>query len=71
MEMNKELIERLLREDEEFRKAYEAHREYDRQVERMERRGYLSADETMQVSRLKKLKLAMKDRMENILSRYR
>ena len=64
----KELVERLLEENEEFRKAFEEHREYKRRVKELEKKGVLTEDERLEEKRLKKLKLALKDRMEEMLA---
>ncbi len=70
---NKEeaLVERLMRENEEFSKAKEAHSQLARQVEEMEKKAFLTPQEEMEVKILKKKKLAYKDKMEQILAQYR
>ena len=62
---------RLMRENEEFRLMVHEHEELERQVAALERRVHLSADEEMELKRIKKLKLAGKDRMEAMLAAYR
>ena len=47
------------------------HSQLDRQVSELESRLHLSADEEMELKRIKKLKLAGKDRMEAMLAAYR
>lgn len=59
-----EIIERLLQGDEEFKRLYSEHRELDGAVKELETKGSLSLDEEIEVKRLKKTKLALKDRME-------
>ena len=66
-----ELVGRLLKEDEDFKRAYTSHREYERKVSEMERKAHLTADESIEKKRLKKLKLALKDEMEKIIARHR
>ncbi|HHL38982.1 MAG TPA: DUF465 domain-containing protein [Deltaproteobacteria bacterium] len=66
-----ENVEKLLGENTRFKEAYEAHRNYDRKIAELEKKHFLSADEEMEKNRLKKLKLAMKDRMEQMLSEYK
>ncbi len=70
---NKEeaLVERLMRENEEFSKAKEAHSQLARQVEEMEKKAFLTPQEETEVKILKKKKLAYKDKMEQILAQYR
>ena len=62
---------RLMRENEEFRLMVQEHEELERQVAALERRVHLSADEEMELKRIKKLKLAGKDRMEAMLAAHR
>jgi uncharacterized protein YdcH (DUF465 family) len=61
------LIDRLMAENEEFRRLRLEHREHDRELETL--RGYpsLSAEQQWRVTELKKLKLMTKDRMETII----
>ncbi len=70
-EMSDGLMKRLLREDDSFKKRYDAHRDYERQVDAMERKPHLSVEEMMEKKRLKKLKLALKDEMEQIIANHR
>ena len=65
------LIERLLKENEEFRKAKELHSELARQLDEMERKLYLTPQNEIDIKVLKKKKLASKDQMEKILLQYR
>ena len=66
-----ELIELLTGKDPELKKFWDEHLEYERQLEGFNRRPYLTAAETMERKRLQKLKLAGRDRMEQILAKYR
>ncbi|MFQ5442291.1 MAG: DUF465 domain-containing protein [Thermodesulfobacteriota bacterium] len=70
MAVNEELVEKLLDEDEAFRKAFNTHREFQKRVEAMEKKPHLNSDEVLEKKRLKKLKLALKDEMETIISRH-
>ncbi len=65
------LTKRLLEEDESFKKRFDAHRDYEKQVETMEKKSHLSVEELMEKKRLKKLKLALKDEMEQIIADHR
>jgi uncharacterized protein YdcH (DUF465 family) len=47
------------------------HHEYDLLVERLESKPTLTADEEIEEHRLKKLKLQIKDQLEQIVSEYR
>lgn len=62
-----ELKETLIRENEEFRKLYEKHREYEKRIEELLARVGLSDEEEVEVKKLKKLKLKLKDKMQEII----
>jgi uncharacterized protein YdcH (DUF465 family) len=66
-----ELIERLMRENEKFLKAKQAHSELARQLEEFEKKPYLTPQDEMEIKILKKKKLAYKDQMERIMIQYR
>ncbi len=63
-----ELMKRLLVENDLFRKRYNAHKDYEHQIEMMDKKAHLDVDEVMEQKKLKKLKLALKDEMEQIIS---
>jgi uncharacterized protein YdcH (DUF465 family) len=72
MEKNdQELINQLVDRDPELKKHVEEHREFERLLEEFNRRPYLTTAETMERKRLQKLKLAGRDRIEQILAQYR
>ena len=58
-----EIIEKLLEGDEEFKKIYFEHRELDEVVNSLEKKESLTLDDEVEVKRLKKIKLSLKDRM--------
>ncbi len=66
-----ELIAQLSDKDPELKKFWEEHNELERLVAEFNRRPYLTAAETMERKRLQKLKLAGRDKMEQILAKYR
>ncbi len=66
-----ELVERLMREDQEFLKVKQVHSEYARQLDELEKRPYLTPQDEIEIKILKKKKLACKDQMERILNQYR
>ena len=66
-----ELIDRLMRENEEFRKSKEAHSELGRQLDEMEKKPFLTPQDEIEIKVLKKKKLSHKDQMERILMQYR
>ena len=65
------LIAQLVKENETLRRYVEEHRQYEKQLEAYRKRLHLSAEEGMQRRRIQKLKLAGRDRIEQILAEYR
>jgi uncharacterized protein YdcH (DUF465 family) len=65
------VIERLMAENEEFRRLRSEHHHYDAELESLKGTASLSADQQWRVSELKKLKLMAKDRMEDIIRHTR
>ena len=66
-----DLIEELTDKDPELKKFWDEHHELERLVAEFNRRPYLTAAETLERKRLQKLKLAGRDKMEQILAKYR
>lgn len=66
----RELRERLLSSDEEFRQLAAKHREYDVRLRDLSAKPHLSEQERLEQVTLKKRKLQLKDRMEDILRRH-
>jgi len=65
------LIRSLLEREPELRRYYEEHVDLERQLEVFHQKHYLTPDEEIEKKRLQKLKLAGKDKIMQILSRYR
>ena len=68
---DEELIKTLLDREPELKRYYEEHVDLERQLGTLQQRGYLSPEEELHKKRLQKLKLAGKDRIMEILARYR
>jgi uncharacterized protein YdcH (DUF465 family) len=66
-----ELTERLMRENEDFLKAKQAHTQLARQLDELEKKPFLTPQDEMEIKILKKKKLAWKDQMEKILMQFR
>jgi len=66
-----ELIKRLIRENEDFLKAKQAHTQLAKQLEELENKPFLTPQDEMEIKILKKKKLVWKDQMERILMQYR
>jgi uncharacterized protein len=69
--IQEELKAHLMQTDETFRNLMNRHHEYDVLVEKLESKPALTAEEEIEEHRLKKLKLQLKDQMEQIVSEYR
>jgi len=65
------LIEKLVRENEEFSKVKQAHSQLKKQLEELENKPFLTPQDEMEIKIIKKKKLALKDQMEKILMQYR
>jgi len=66
-----ELVERLMKENEEFLKAKQAHAQFAEELEELEKKAFLTPQDEMEIKILKKKKLASKDHMEKILMQHR
>jgi uncharacterized protein YdcH (DUF465 family) len=66
-----EINAHLMQTNETFRSLMDRHHEYDVLVARLESKPALTADEEIEEHRLKKLKLQLKDQMEQMVSEYR
>jgi uncharacterized protein YdcH (DUF465 family) len=66
-----ELKELLLKTDEEFRQLATQHHQLDDRLHELSGKAYLSEIDQVEEVKLKKLKLQLKDRMEDILRRHR
>jgi uncharacterized protein YdcH (DUF465 family) len=73
MERNaqEELKAHLMATNEEFQRLATQHTEYAKQLDALEAIPHLTYDQELEETRLKKLKLRLKDQMEAILSQYR
>jgi len=73
MERNaqEELKAHLMATNDEFRQLASQHSEYARQLDSLETLPHLTYDQELEETRLKKLKLRLKDQMEAILSQSR
>ena len=66
-----ELKRQLLQSDEEYRQLATRHHDLDEKIHHLTDRAYLTQPEQFEEVRLKKVKLQVKDQMENILRRHR
>ncbi len=66
-----ELIHQYTHQDQELASLWSEHQTFERRLEKLERKPYLSPDEQLERNDLKKKKLAGRDQIEQILKRYR
>ena len=66
-----ELIDQLISDDQELAHLWHQHLEMENRLEVLSQRRYLTPEEEVEVKRLKKVKLAGKDRIEGILASHR
>jgi uncharacterized protein YdcH (DUF465 family) len=71
MRTDAEIKEILKTQNREFNKLAEQHSEYEKRLDDLEKRAYLNQKENMEVKRLKKQKLKIKDKMEDMIRSYR
>ena len=61
------LKEELIKNDEEFRRLFEEHQEFERRLDEILHKSLPSQDDEVAEKQIKLHKLALKDRMEQIL----
>jgi hypothetical protein len=68
---DEELMARLWEEDEEYQQLKEEHAWFHRKVEELDKKSFLTPAERLKREELKKRKLSLKDKMEEIMIAYR
>jgi uncharacterized protein YdcH (DUF465 family) len=63
--------DQLLASHDEFRRLASEHMQYAERLDSLTQKRYLTEDEKLEEVRLKKLKLRLKDQMENIERQFR
>lgn len=66
-----ELKELLLKESEEFRKANKLHQQYEKKLDKLKSKSFLTETEKQEEKELKKKKLILKDKMYFLMSEYK
>ncbi len=66
-----QLIRRLIPKNKELKGLWDEHLEYEEKLDQLNKRRYLSTEEEIRRKELQKLKLKGKDKIEEILRRYR
>ncbi len=70
MEIDATLLEKVRKENQEFKKLYDEHSSLKNRVEELNRLKFLSAEQELEKKTIQKQKLKNKDRMQEILSQY-
>ena len=68
---DEQLIRSMLDQDAELKRFYEEHVQLEKRLAQMNHKGFLNPEEEVERKRLQKVKLAGKDRIMEILKRYR
>jgi len=71
MPMTDELRDELIQTDDEFRRLHEEHLACKERLHEINQKSLLSQDDEIEEKKIKLHKLALKDRMEQILRAYR
>ncbi len=67
----KELKELLLKENDEFKKASKLHQQYEKKLEKLKAKSFLTEVEKQEEKELKKKKLILKDKMYVMMTEYK
>ncbi|MGA9751259.1 MAG: hypothetical protein B7X11_00785 [Acidobacteria bacterium 37-65-4] len=70
MQLTQQVREFLAKNDEEFRRLYQKHQEYEQELDALAKKGFLSSEEELYVAQVKKKKLTLKDQMLVISKKY-
>jgi hypothetical protein len=67
----KELKDLLLKESDEFKKASKLHQQYEKKLEKLKAKSFLTEAEKQEEKKLKKKKLVLKDKMYVMMTEYK
>ncbi len=67
----RDIREQLMASDAEFQRLVEEHSRYEAQLEQLSKTPYLSSEDIVRETTLKKLKLRVKDQMERLVAQHR
>ena len=70
MDINLDLLEKIQKENEEFRGLYKEHTTLKQKVEEFNKMKLITPQQEIEKKKHQKQKLSLKDRMEEILSKY-
>jgi uncharacterized protein YdcH (DUF465 family) len=68
-QVDMQVVEQLVNENSRFRKLYEEHEFFEKELQQLEGRPRLNSDDEVQRKKIQKLKLAGKDEMNKILAK--
>jgi uncharacterized protein YdcH (DUF465 family) len=68
---DQEIIDTLIRENEEFRRLYQEHRELDSMLSEFNKKHYLTPEDEFEVHRMKKEKLSKKDKIAELIKNFK
>ncbi len=68
---DREIVELLRAESEEFRQLEQEHRALENRLSELDSKHYLSPEEEVEIKSIKKQKLAKKDRMAEMIREYK
>jgi uncharacterized protein YdcH (DUF465 family) len=66
-----QLIRKLIPKDKDLKGLWDEHQGYEEKLEQLNKRRYLSTEEEIRRKEIQKLKLQGKDKIEEILRKYR
>jgi uncharacterized protein YdcH (DUF465 family) len=70
-ETDLQLIRKLIPKDKDLKGLWDEHQGYEEKLEQLNKRRYLSTEEEIRRKEIQKLKLQGKDKIEEILRKYR
>ncbi|WP_020676536.1 DUF465 domain-containing protein [Geopsychrobacter electrodiphilus] len=68
MEIAQNILQQLLDTNPRFRLLYEEHSLFEKRLDEFKKKGFLSPQEELEVLNVKKMKLAGKDEMEQLVA---
>ena len=70
MEIEKDLLEKVKSENQEFKKLFDEHTELKVRLEELNKLKFLTSEEEMEKKKIQVHKLHLKDKLEEMLSQY-
>ncbi len=68
---DQQLVDRLIAENPELKNLWDKHREYERKLEKLDHKNYLTPADWQEKKKLQLAKLTGKTRIEQILTKHR